>query len=102
MGRSGRFRALAMVGSVILLLSPVAGAYTANKVWFEFRDNGRYRVTVNYTVPGLKEYRASWVDFPSKKEAETFYWKLVRGADFHPPDPKKVHFRKVPTAPRPW
>lgn len=76
--------------------------HSANKVWFEFRDNGTYRVIVNYTIPALREAREAYVDFTSKKEAEKFYWTLVRGGDFHFPDPKTVNFRQVPKKPDPW
>ena len=65
-----------------------AYSYTANKVWMEFRPNGRYRVYVNYTIPALKELRESYVEFSKKREAEKFYFDLLRGADFYPPDAK--------------
>jgi len=77
-------------------------AFTANKVWFEFRPDGRFRVHVNYTIPELKEFRESWVDFARRKEAEAFYWDLVRGADFYPHDPKRRVFQKTKTQPTPW
>lgn len=79
-----------------------AYAFTANKVWFEFRPRGRYRVTVNFTVPALKEFRESYVEFTNKKEAEKFYWALVRGADFFPADAKNFKFTKQPSAGEPW
>ena len=84
-----------------IICSTEVFAYTANKVWFEFRDNGRYRVYVNYTVPELKEFRESWIDFTKKKEAEKFYWALVRGGDFYPPSPDNSVFKRV-VKPRPW
>jgi len=84
------------------LWSVNAEGYTANKVAFEFLQNGQYRVTVNYTVPELKEFRESYVLFNRKKEAESFYWKLVRGADFYPDDPKLVRFIPPKTKPTPW
>ncbi|MFY7928905.1 MAG: hypothetical protein ACOVS5_08530 [Oligoflexus sp.] len=77
-------------------------AYTANKVWFEFLDDGRYRVTVNYTIPALKEYREAYVIFRKKKEAEAFYWKLVRGADFYPEIPGQIRYIPPKTGPEPW
>jgi len=77
-------------------------AYTANKVAFEFLQNGRYRVTVNYTVPELKEFRESYVIFKKKKEAESFYWKLIQGADFYPEDPQLVRFIPPKSQPTPW
>lgn len=79
----------------------VAHAYTANKVWFEFTSYG-YRVYVNYTIPALKEFREAYVDFKVKKDAEKFYWALIRGADFTLPDSKTVRFVNNPTAPSPW
>jgi hypothetical protein len=82
--------------------TPTAAAYTANKVWFEFRPTGRYRVYVNYTVPELKEFREAWSEFATKQEAERFYWDLVRGADFYLPDPKARRFTAQPPAPQPW
>ncbi len=87
---------------ILGLWSASAEAYTANKVAFEFLQNGQYRVTVNYTVPELKEFRESYVIFSKKKEAEAFYWKLVRGADFYPDDPKLVRFIPPKTKPTPW
>lgn len=80
----------------------VASAYSANKVWFEFRPSGIYRVYVNYTVPELKQYRESYVEFRKKKDAERFYWDLVRGADFYPPDPTARRFATPPMKPDPW
>ncbi len=85
-----------------LLFSAQASAYTANKILFEFLDNGQYRVTVGYTIPALKEYRESYVLFRKKKEAEDFYWKLVRGADFYPDDPKATRFVPNKNQPEPW
>jgi hypothetical protein len=80
----------------------VAQCYTANKVWFEFRRDGHFRVHVGYTVPELKEYRESYVDFARKKEAERFYWDLVRGADFFPSHPESRRFVQPVAQPEPW
>ena len=91
-----------LFGLILGLYSAGVQAYTANKVGFEFLQNGRYRVTVNYTVPELKEFRESYVLFNKKKEAEGFYWKLVRGADFYPEDPKLVRFVPPKSQPTPW
>lgn len=91
-----------LLGLILGFWSASAHAYTANKVAFEFLQNGQYRVTVNYTVPELKEFRESYVLFNRKKEAESFYWKLVRGADFYPDDPKLVRFIPPKTKPTPW
>ncbi len=90
--------------NILILLfwcSPPASAYTANKVWFEFHPN-KYRVVVNYTVPELKEFRQAYVEFVSKKKAEAFYWALVKGADFYPPDPKSQRYLANPSSPSPW
>ena len=76
--------------------------YTANKVWFEFRPDGRFRVHVNYTIPELKEFRDCWVDFAKRKAAERFYWDLVRGADFFPPSPEQRTFKVPKQGPEPW
>ena len=83
-------------------LSASAEAYTANKVMFEFLQGGGYRVTVQYTVPELKEFRESYVLFTKKKAAESFYWKLVRGADFYPDDPQLIRYVPPKTKPTPW
>lgn len=79
-------------------------AHSANKVWFEFRPDGRYRVYVNYTIPDLKQYREVYIDFVNRKQAEGFYWHLVRGGDFHLPKPSEngPHFHEVPKGPDPW
>ncbi len=82
--------------------STLAHAFTANQVTFEFLQNGRYRVNVFYTVPALKEFRSSYVDFTKKREAETFYFSMVKGADFYYPDPKKLKFNNEPLKPMVW
>lgn len=86
----------------MILCAAQAFGYRANKVWFEFRPSGLYRVHVNYTVPELKEFRESVVEFRSKEKAERFYFDLIRGADFYPPDPKARRFQGNPRKPRPW
>ncbi len=91
--------------SILFIFAPSATGlcFTANKVWFEFREDGRgYRVHVNYTVPELREFREVYVDFNQKKEAERFYWDLVRGADFYLPNPKRRRFVNRPPEPDPW
>lgn len=103
---SQRFKAIfasfvaALIG--VCALANVAQAYTANKVWFEFRKNGRYRVYINYTVPAIKEFREMYVDFTNKKKAEAFYWDVVRGADFYPPNPEQREFTDKPPEAQPW
>lgn len=91
-----------LLAASLLSFAQNADAYQANKVWFEFLPTGIYRVYVNYTVPELKEARESYVEFRRKKEAERFYWDLVRGADFYPPDPKSRRFSTTPLKPDPW
>lgn len=85
-----------------LVSTPVAQAFTANKVWFEFRSSGIFRVYVNYTIPDLKEFREAYAEFRSKKEAERFYWDLIRGADFYLPIPGDRRFASEPLRPEPW
>jgi hypothetical protein len=79
-----------------------AWSLSANKVWFQFLDTGRYRVSISYTVPALKEFREAHVEYDSKEEAEKVYWLLVKGADFYIDHSNKVKFEPVKTAPRPW
>lgn len=101
----GRFRTISWGLGVLLglVLAPTpAGAYTANKVWFEFHPTGIYRVVINYTVPELKEYREAYVEFRQKKAAEKFYWDLIRGADFYPTQPKLRRFTAPPAQGSPW
>jgi hypothetical protein len=90
--------------TILLLLSFAARveAYTANKVFFEFRKNGTFRIYVNYTVPELKEYRSAYVTFDNKKAAEKFYFDLLRGADFHPRKPADRTFVSPVLEPAPW
>jgi hypothetical protein len=92
----------ALVLSLAFGQAGTVAAYSANKVWFEFRPTGIFRVYVNYTVPEFKEFREAYVEFRNKKEAEQFYWDLVRGADFYPPDPKGRRFESRPASPEPW
>jgi hypothetical protein len=86
-----------------LVASSDALALSANRVWMEFRPNGRYRVYVNYTLPARKEMRESYVEFALKKEAERFYFDLIRGADFYLPNAKDRSFETLESqAPSPW
>jgi hypothetical protein len=84
------------------LLADFAYAHMANKVWFEFRPNGRYRVHVNYTIPEMKEFREAQIEFTKRADAEKYYWDLVRGADFYLPNPASRQFVKPALAPVPW
>ena len=79
-----------------------AVAYTANQVSFEFRPNGIYRVYLYYTVPALKQFRESVVEFTSRKKAEKFYYEVLRGADFYIDDKGTTQFINEPLAPSPW
>lgn len=88
---------------ILSAFSAVTGySYTANKVWFEFRPNGKYRIYVNYTVPELKEFREAFVDFTNKKEAEAYYFDLIKGADFHLTDKSDRKFVNRQPEPEPW
>jgi hypothetical protein len=88
--------------STLIAISSMASGHTANEVWFEFRDNGRFRVFINYTIPDLKEFREVYVDFTNQKKAESFYWHVVRGGEFHQGSPNTEDFHKVPRGPNPW
>lgn len=87
---------------LFFITSKGAYSYTANKVWFEFLEDGRYKVIVNYTVPEIKEFRESYVIFNKKREAESYFWSLVRGADFYPSQPYVARFEKPKLRPDPW
>ncbi len=83
-------------------IATLAEAYTASRVWFEFHPGGKYRVVVKYTVPELKEFRESYVEFTNRKKAEKYYWDLVKGADFFPPKADERRFIQNPKSPLPW
>lgn len=87
---------------VSLLLPQSLFAYSANKVWMERMDNGLYRVRVNYTVPALKEFREAHAIYKSKKEAEAYYWHLVRGGEFATGGEAKIWFIPPKNEPNPW
>jgi hypothetical protein len=91
-----------IVSIALLATSAMSYALTANKVWMEFRTNGRYRVFVNYTVPEQRQFREAYVDFSTKKEAESFFFDLVRGADFSIPNAADRVFTKAPLKADPW
>ena len=93
---------LPIVLALFLPWSEPVVAYTASKVAFEARPNGIFRVYVNYTVPALKEFRESFVEFRSRQDAEAFYYDLLNGADFYQQDPKRREFKEVPRQPTPW
>lgn len=84
------------------LISGRAAALTANQVSFQFLNNGRYRVNLYYTVPALKEFREAYVDFDDRKRAETFYFDVLRGADFYLEDEPQTKFVNEPLTPNPW
>ena len=86
----------------LLITITKAEAFTANKVWFETLPTGIYRVHVNYTVPALREFREVYVEFKKRKEAETFYWDAVRGADLFLAEPSQRRCVNQPLEPRPW
>ena len=94
---------LLRIAIMILALWPKAAAgYSANKVWFDFMDNGRYRVRVQYTVPALKEFREAYAVFQKRKEAEAFYWHLVKGGDFSVGAGAQLRFEPVKAEATPW
>ena len=94
---------LGVVACVGFLASgTIANAYTANKVWFEHLPDGLFRVYVTYTVPALKEFRQSYVDFVKRDDAAAFYFELVRGADFHPSVTGNRRFQEQPLQPHSW
>src|SRR5689334_365859 len=77
-------------------------AHSVNKVYFERRPDGLFRVIVNYTVPGLREYREAFVDFSKRAEAEKAYWSLAQGADFYIRDASTITFQEPTLKPVPW
>ncbi len=87
---------------LLLLMAEPSFAYTANKVWLSRINSGVLRVTVEYTVPALKERRQSYVDFTNETEAQKFYSDMVRGADFYYDNPSKRSFENPPPQPQPW
>ena len=50
----------------------------------------------------MKEFRENYVEFTNKKEAEQYYWAMVRGAEFFPPNAKDFKYPKAPASPDPW
>ncbi len=87
----------------ILILDQRAWGLQASKVYFEYIPSlGVYRVRTLYTIPELKEKREMRAEFRAKKEAEEFYWKLVKGGDFSQGDPKSVKFLTQPAKADPW
>ena len=84
------------------LVGECALGYTANQVSFEFRQGGTYRVNLYYTVPALKEFREAYIDFNDRKQAETFYFDVIKGADFYVDSQGRVDFNNSQTSPSPW
>ncbi|MEY4631280.1 MAG: hypothetical protein RIQ81_1400 [Pseudomonadota bacterium] len=92
---------------ILLILICLGGAepalgLTASKVAFEARPDGIFRVYVTYTVPALKEVKEAFVEFNQRKEAEAYYYDLLRGADFYLNDPSRREFKTGPRQPTPW
>lgn len=87
---------------IFLGFSGTGKAFVASKVYFTFLPNGTYRVSAVYTVPELREARESHALFRSKKKAEAYYWKLVRGADFYPGDAESAKFNNRIPQPEAW
>ncbi|MBC7531430.1 MAG: hypothetical protein H7318_07615 [Oligoflexus sp.] len=86
----------------VLMIPQNLLAYSANKVWMEHLDDGRYRVGIQYTVPALKEFRLAHAIFNKKKDADLFYFQVLRGADFSVNGTDKVWFTPPKTKPEPW
>ena len=91
-----------MVAMACTFTGPGAAAFTASKVWYEVLPTRVIRVHVGYTIPDLKEFRESYAEFYNKKEADAFYWDLLRGADFFPGDTAQRRFVQQPLQPDPW
>jgi hypothetical protein len=81
LGGQVKLRFILAIG-MLILVAPRLSAHSANKVFFETLQNGHSKVTINYTVPGLREFRQASVTTPDRKRAEKIYWDLVQGADF--------------------
>lgn len=95
-------RQMVLVVLSIFLGSTRVWGFTANRVWYELTPKGLFRVTVSYTVPALREFREVHTDFAKRQEAEQFYWKMVRGADFTLANAGQAAFVVPPLVPRPW
>ena len=91
---------LALVGTALTATN--SSAYTANQVTFEFLANGAYRVNMYYTVPALREFREASIEFSERKQAEKFYFDVVRGADFYINNQGEVEFKNGQLSPSPW
>lgn len=100
MGRwTGSFRLMLLA---LAFMEGRAFAYSANKVWMEKLDGGMYRVSVQYTVPEIKEFREAHAIFEHRKDAQTLYWQLLRGADFSVGGPAQIHYKPPKKAPEEW
>jgi len=100
-----RLTILAQTISLIMGLSglcPKAFGYSANKIWREVMDDGRIRISVQYTVPALKEFRLAHAIFTKQKEADTFYWHLVQGGEFSVNGPAQLRFIPPKKQAAPW
>jgi hypothetical protein len=95
---------LPLVGVILgtLLLPTRTYAYTANQASFEFLATGAYRVNLYYTVPSLREFREASIEFGERKQAEKFYFDVIRGADFYVNAQGDVEFNNGQLTPNPW
>lgn len=78
-------RQLKMCGCLLALAMALhthtAFAYTANRVFFEAKKD-LYRITVEYTIPELKERRTAVIEVKQRQKAASIYRSLLSGADF--------------------
>jgi hypothetical protein len=84
-------QAVAALLTLILSSSAFGEGFNANFVRIQRTLSGMYRVTIRYSHLEVGEYRESFVEYKTKKEAEGLYEKLKNGADF-----RQGNFNKLP------
>lgn len=99
---SNRFWWLLVLFLVVAFEALPLFAYTANQVSFEFLANGAYRVNLYYTIPALREFREASIEFSERRQAEKFYFDVVRGGDFFINSRGEVEFNNGQLSPSPW
>jgi hypothetical protein len=87
---------------IVGFASTTALGFSANKVWMEFRDNGRYRIYVQYTNVPLKRLGYTEIEYSTKGEAEKTYFALAKGADFFFGSDQRIKFTPPKLKPTPW